>query len=136
MAGCKLTESDVNELQSVEAKILKKSLGLSKYCKTQLLLSALRIKSMEDIIKERKLSFLLQLFDNELTSRVISSLIDNFHTLNKESFIVEMVNNVLGIKLSNFNSCMVKAMLSAHEAYVEDKLNANFETNIYFVIHL
>ena len=68
VAGCKLTESDVNELQSVEARILKKSLGLSKFCKTQLLLSALRIRLMEDIIKERKLSFLLQLFDNELTS--------------------------------------------------------------------
>ena len=107
VADCKLSEQDVNELQSIEARILKKSLGLSKYCKTQPLLDALKVRSIEDTIKERKTSFLLQLMNNELTLSIINAQIKNYNILDKNSFTHKMVNEVLGIQLKHFDYIMM-----------------------------
>ena len=45
-----------------------------------------------------------------------------------------MINEVLCIQIRNFNHIMIATMLKAHETYVEDKLNARFETSRSYLI--
>ena len=86
-----LNEKDYKELTSMESKIIKRSLNLTKYHSTTLIINALDIKTFDYAIKIRKLSFMQQLLANEFTRRIVNKQLENPSKLANKSLIRELV---------------------------------------------
>lgn len=92
-----MTQTSYRELEMIEAKIIKKALGLSKYQSTSMIINALDIAPTIDIIKIRKLEFAKQLQKNSLTSRILKEQLNKKTLLSAKSYIKEIV------RLTNVN---------------------------------
>jgi len=94
-----LNKSEINDIKKCESSIVKQLMGISKYCHTEELFSALSIETTEESIYKHKLRFLQRLENNSYTNQFITEL--------------RMLNNTTGsltriskyMKLNN-NSCM------------------------------
>ena len=69
--NCALTKSDIAELVTFEAFIVKHSYGLAGKSMNTPLIAALGITSLERQIKERSMSFLMQLTANIHTREIV-----------------------------------------------------------------
>jgi hypothetical protein len=96
-------KNEIKKLQTMEATLVKRSLGLSSRTRTTKLLYAMEIEPTD--IRERylKLKFIKRLFNNEYTKLVINEIIDlwlNAGLLYKDSLIKHIIN-VLNITMLN-----------------------------------
>lgn len=87
-----LTGRAYNELESVEARIIKRALGLSKYHSTSMIINALDLTPTVETIKIRKLSYTKQLLRNNLTRRLLGIQLEQRADLATKSYIRELVN--------------------------------------------
>ena len=71
LENCHLKDTDINEIETIEANLLKRSLGLSTTSYTTELFAAMSIKTFRQAYEIRQASFLSQLTQNEITSKVV-----------------------------------------------------------------
>ena len=90
--NCRLNKKDYISLQTVEARILKSSLRLSKFSATRILLNALKVEPIEWTIKKRKLNFFTELANNSLTRRILEHQLRNHKNLTAKNFIMELID--------------------------------------------
>jgi hypothetical protein len=86
-----LNESDYKEMTSIEARIIKRALGLSKYHSTTMIINALKTQPIVTMIKTRKLAFVKQLWLNPLTRRILNQQLDKLNELATKSFVRELI---------------------------------------------
>ncbi len=133
MAGCDINKGEMDELQRTEAMILKRSLGLSKYSRTGIINRALAVRSMVDTIKERKLSLLVRLTQNNLCNLILEKQMEKMEIVNKKTLLGNTLD-LLGIEINNFSLSMLGPLLDAHEICVEEEMDRNFEMNDSYLI--
>ena len=92
-----MTQTSYKDLESVEAKIIKRALGLSKYQSTSMIINALDIAPTIAIVKIRKLEFVKQLQRNTLTNKILNEQLKKKTLLAAKSYIKEIMH------LSNVN---------------------------------
>jgi hypothetical protein len=68
----------INELNIRQNILIKNTIGLSKYVRTTPLFTALRIKSIQHLVYQHKLSFVNQLDSFDLTKQIYEYL-NNFY---------------------------------------------------------
>jgi len=130
---CELTDKNLYEIQSTEAQILKRSMGLSKYAKTGPLYSALNITQMQTKIKIIKLNFLLQLLDNNLTKNILHKQMLHLDKLHKNSFLIQ-ITKLLEIDPNNFSTSMVEGFIEAIQSQSEEHQDRQFKSNDSYLI--
>jgi hypothetical protein len=69
-----LNIGDINDIKKCEATIVKQLVGISKYCHTNELFSALNIEPAEETIRILKLKFIQRMNKNEYTSKFMEEL--------------------------------------------------------------
>ena len=74
MENASYTVKEINSLISMEGTQLKKSLGLEKNDHMTLLYHAMEMDTLEMAIEKRKITFMMQLVENETTRELISRL--------------------------------------------------------------
>jgi hypothetical protein len=103
-----LTEKAYNEYTTVEANIIKRALGLSKYHSTTMIMNALDQAPTAASIKIRKLSFTKQLCQNKITYRILGQQFDEVAKLATKSHIRELVRltetNIHDLNIKNITS--------------------------------
>ena len=97
MENCRLTASQRNELTELEAKILKRALGLDKRCYTEPVFAALRIIPFKWEYIMNKLSFFIRLTKYSLTKEFLLEEIKIKNYLSKANLIWE-VAAILGLR--------------------------------------
>lgn len=97
-----LNEGEYKEISSMEGRIIKRSLALTKYHSTSMLVNALDIEPLVSVIKTRKLAFVKQLMMNRVTRRILSVQLGNLKLLANKSFIRELVK-ILGVNIYTLN---------------------------------
>ena len=86
-----LNTKDYLDLNTLECKILKASLGFNRQHSNTLLNSALNITPLERQIKIRKIKFVQELMLNKTTANVIDEYISNSKLIPKKSTIKEVI---------------------------------------------
>lgn len=89
-----LRKTELKKLQTIEATLIKRSLGLSNRTRNTNLLYALNIEPMDLRVKLSKLKFILRLMQNEYTKTFIIDLFDYYYTIgkfNKDSILNHML---------------------------------------------
>ena len=66
-----LTQTDIDELETLEAKIIKKSLGIGQNSYNTEIFAAMRLKTFSQAYEIRQIRFLNQLVENRLTAQII-----------------------------------------------------------------
>ena len=86
-----LNEGDYREIVSLEARVIKRALALTKYHSTTLIINALDTVPLVTTIKMRKLNFVKQLVMNRLTNEIIQYQLGHKEKLATKSFLREIV---------------------------------------------
>ena len=100
----------MKDLATLEGKIIKRALSLSKYSSTSAILDALNLGDTVDHLKTLKLSFFIRLLNNSLTRNILSNQLDNPKSLPAKSLLSETMD-ILGVKhRRDLNLDMLKIM--------------------------
>jgi hypothetical protein len=110
-----LLKKDLKEIQTAEATLIKRSLGLSKTVHSSKLLTAMEITPAVDRIQSIKLNFLKRICGNEKTAKIINALIHEFNTHGDKR---QLKNSLLGevVEYTNegvLRECERKAIIKA-----------------------
>ena len=89
-----MTRSDYEAINTIEATIVKRCFGLTKYHANTDLYDAIRLEPIEHIIKKSKIHFLESLLQNKTTGQIINSQINNLSQTSTRSFLIEIINLV------------------------------------------
>ena len=109
--GCSnlnLTHNDINELEKVQASLIKTALGLPKYSRNTPILRALHIKKISKILEERHLSLTKAALHNTAKSRPFYLHIMHkcqYYHMNKHSNLLQrakLICNSNGIMLHRY----------------------------------
>jgi hypothetical protein len=124
-----LCNKDYVDLNLLECKILKASLGFNRQHSSTLINCALNITPIERQIKMRKLKFTLELLDNKVTAEVINEYLRNTRTIPKKSLIHETLT-ICGNKNQVIHENELKVMLNAsiREFEEETRTEVNSDT--------
>lgn len=71
MENANLCKSKIDRLITIESNIIKEYIGVARRSYTTPLIEVTKIKSLEDSLKIRRYSMLLQLLTNEVTSKLV-----------------------------------------------------------------
>ena len=100
-------------------------MGLSKYVKTTPLFYALRIKSVQQLIYQHKLSFVRQLHKVDLTRKIFEYLDEKykFDTIPTDSFFsyYKKIVTKCGLERRVLNKFKINQALNAHFGFENDK---------------
>ena len=95
---CYLSRSNLKELNIRQNILIKNSLGLTKFVRTTPLLTALEIKSIEELYFKHKILLFEQLRFNDTTKYVLEFLLKHYSGLTikcpKESCISRNISNL------------------------------------------
>ena len=119
-----LNAKDYGDMNTIECKILKSSLGLNRNHSNTLLNNALQITPLERQIKTRKLKFTLELLKNQVTTLVIEDYIRNTKRIPKKSLISEVLT-ICEIKEQIMDTTRLKTAL--HSKIKELELETHVE---------
>ena len=101
-----LNKSEINEIKKCESSIVKKLMGISKYCHTEELFSALLLETTEESVYKHKLKFLQRLENNLYTNQFMVELrecnstsgsltrISKYMKLSNNASIQTILNNI------------------------------------------
>ena len=110
----------MNELNVRQNIFIKNTIGLSKYVKTKPLFNALKIKSMQQLIYQHKLSFVRQLHKVDFTKQIFEYLSNKYsdEAIPKDSFFC------------SYNKIISKCGLELNKIFSKTEINKNL--NKYF----
>jgi hypothetical protein len=94
----------IRELRAYESITLKRILYVPKHCSTTKLFRALGITPIDQLIKKRKLNFLLRLNNNNRTKKVLMDQVTNISELHKQSLIKEILDNYITPPIANITN--------------------------------
>ena len=103
--GCstiKLKPNDIDELEKVQASLIKAALGLSKYSRNTPILRALKIKKIGRILDERHLSLTRAALHNTSKSRTFYLHIMHkcqYQHMNKHCNLLQRSNQICNSKI-------------------------------------
>ena len=126
-----LHAKDYADMNMIECKILKSSLGLNRNHSNTLLNNALQITPLERQIKIRKMNFTLELLKNQVTRTIIEDYIENTKRIPKKSLISEVLT-ICEIKEQTLDIAKLKTLLysKVKELEHETDLEINTETSL------
>jgi hypothetical protein len=97
-----MSETEYKEIESIEGRIIKRALGLTKYHSTSMIMNALDSNPAVSSIKIRKLSFQKQLTDNPITYKILAYQLNHAASLATKSFVRELVK-ITRVNIHDFN---------------------------------
>ena len=100
-----LNEGEYKEIASMEGRIIKRALALTKYHSTSMIINSLDIEPLTETIKMRKASFVKQLMGNRVTRKILNMQLGNLKLLANKSLIREIVKitktNIYDLHMGN-----------------------------------
>ena len=91
-----LNKGETNDIQTFESTLVKRIIGISKYCRSTALLDALDIESVKDKITTAKLDLFTRLSNNNITHHTIKTTLnrrikENNTHMHRNSMIKEVI---------------------------------------------
>jgi hypothetical protein len=131
-----LYQKDYNDLNTIECKILKNALGLRKYHSNTLINNALGITPIERLIKIRKLNFVIELLNYELTSTIVEQLMSENRKIPNKSLIKEVLT-IIDDNNTNIEDIRIKAKkkVSELEEITNIEYNSKASTAIRYLLN-
>jgi hypothetical protein len=132
-----LTQKDIIEIQTTEGKIIKRSLNLNKFSSNEKIFHALNMKKTDMAILKRKLTFAIQLIENDMTGQIIAEQLNNHTSLSTKSLLYNILIR-LGIAddkhdVTSFKSLLkTKIYLLEQDNFVQ-KATAEIQSIKYFL---
>jgi hypothetical protein len=112
-----LTQQELEKIQRTETNIIKRSLRISRRCRTTKLINALGIESMQNTIHRLKCNFMIRILKNPITHQIAQQLINL--KKNSKSLMTEMTK-INGIESMNTNELYSDTLISLN--FLNDEL--------------